>query len=167
LYRDIPEAGLAILTVVDDGEVHFYVNGRRDVFRFGALLEARPLGAGGPVLNLVVAEDALARPVSRDGSQAIMLRPANEADFWGELAAHGLRPRDLPDIGFRVEAPMTLAANAVLTHTRAVQTEGVRRFVFVYDGGNLRRRYVDVGAVQGDTIQILAGLEPGQWVVRP
>jgi membrane fusion protein (multidrug efflux system) len=55
--------------------------------------------------------------------------------------------------------------NAVVLPRRAMLEEDGERFVFVAHGDTVVRTAIRVGAVSGDTAQILAGLAPGDSVV--
>jgi hypothetical protein len=174
LFRDIPYVwassnppGFGIMTVVDDSSLYFTVSGRRDVFRYGQVFLVRGVLASGPSFYVKVANDPLIFPVSRSGTQEIMLIPADETAFLDELALHGLRPWDLRGIDFVIEAPVVLAVDTVLVPTEAIHTENVRSFVYVYDDNLVRRRYVNVGVGFGGLTQILTGLTPGQRVILP
>ena len=56
-------------------------------------------------------------------------------------------------------------ANAIVLPKKAVVTEDGDAFVFVAAGDTVNRVPVRMGAISGDTAQILAGLAPGQKVV--
>ena len=56
-------------------------------------------------------------------------------------------------------------AGAVLMPRRGLMTEDGERYVFVASGDSVVRSSVSVGAVEGDTAQVLSGLKPGARVV--
>ncbi len=56
-------------------------------------------------------------------------------------------------------------ADAIVLPKKAVVTEDGDSFVFIAAGDSVNRVAVKMGAVSGDTAQILAGLAPGQKVV--
>jgi hypothetical protein len=43
----------------------------------------------------------------------------------------------------------------------------MRHFVQLYENGRTTKRYVIIGAVEGNTAQILSGLDEGQRVALP
>jgi hypothetical protein len=164
--RDAPrERGIMVIT--DDNTVYFTVQGGRSVYRYGEEYLVQSIPAGGPSFFVRLTGDPLIFPVSRDGVQDFIFIPADAEGFRGELALHGLRPWDLHDIHLYIDAPALMAVNTVIIPEAAVHAEGVRTFVYVYDEGILRRRYVNTGTAFGGNIQILTGLEEGQWVVLP
>ena len=66
------------------------------------------------------------------------------------------------------QADIVLGANidAIAVPERCVRTDpGGRTYVTLRTGASLRRRYVEVGAIQKDRIQIRSGLEKGQVVM--
>jgi RND family efflux transporter MFP subunit len=82
-----------------------------------------------------------------------------------------LDPRILPDMGVKVafldEEPAGGAPPAAtfLVPKQAVRAEDDARIVFVVRGDRVERRAVRVGAEQGDQIEILSGLTPGEQIV--
>ncbi len=60
-----------------------------------------------------------------------------------------------------------LAAQAKIVVTRsAVRMEGQDAFVFVVQGGRLRKLAVTVGAAAGDQVEVLSGLRGGETIVQ-
>ena len=83
-----------------------------------------------------------------------------------------LDPRILPDMGVKVaflQAPATAASVAPaarLTVPRAaVRSAGGADVVFVITDGHVERRAVTLGAADGDTVDVKAGLSAGERVV--
>jgi len=84
-----------------------------------------------------------------------------------------LDPRILPDMGVKVtflrdaEDAAAAAPRAVtLAPKAALKTEGDQTFVFVVDGAGLvDRRAVKAGGIDGDRVEVLAGLRAGERVV--
>jgi len=90
------------------------------------------------------------------------------------IAFTRLDPRILPDMGVRVtfhrredEAGEAPASRAVpLVPKAAVRAEGSGSYVFVVSSdGIVDRRPLTVGGADGDRLEVLAGLEPGERVV--
>lgn len=61
--------------------------------------------------------------------------------------------------------PVSIDVEGVIVPTRAVQSGEGRHFVFIYEDGVIRRRYVQVGMVYGHESQILDGVQAGQLLV--
>ena len=83
-----------------------------------------------------------------------------------------LDPRILPDMGVKVtflraaddtqavtQRPVTLVPKA------AIKTEGTQTVAFVVVNGIVERRAVKTGGVDGDRLEVLAGLNAGDTVV--
>ncbi len=87
-------------------------------------------------------------------------------------------PRILPDMGVKVtfleeeekakpnakekrDEPVVLA----MVPQAAIRTDGTVKYVFLVNNGNLQRRAVTVGPLRGSDVEILAGLQPGAFVV--
>ena len=86
------------------------------------------------------------------------------------IAFDRLDPRILPDMGVKVtflgEKPAnSSAAGAVLVPGDAVRDEGGKSVVFLYRDGQVERRAVRLGAMQGSDREILAGVSEGDQVV--
>lgn len=84
-----------------------------------------------------------------------------------------LDPRILPDMGVKVtflrdpeEAADTPALRPVtLVPKAAIKTEGNQVFAFVVTNGVVERRTVKTGGLDGDRLEVLAGLSVGEKVV--
>ena len=83
-----------------------------------------------------------------------------------------LDPRILPDMGVKVtfhrqadEEPAVAARPTALVPKAALKTEGDVTFVFVLAGDVVERRAVKTGGIDGDRVEVLAGLVPGERVV--
>ena len=62
-------------------------------------------------------------------------------------------------------SPVTIDVEGILIPSRAINTEDQRRFVYIYEDGIIRKRYIQVGFFYMDRTQILDGVEAGQLVV--
>jgi RND family efflux transporter MFP subunit len=84
-----------------------------------------------------------------------------------------LDPRILPDMGVKVtflreagDSPVPAARPVTLVPKGAVQADGDREIVFVVRAdGTVERRAVTTGGMDGDRIEILAGVNAGERVV--
>ena len=84
-----------------------------------------------------------------------------------------LDPRILPDMGVKVaflqQGARGAAAAATEVRARipraAVRRDGGRDAVFVVAGEVLERRAVQLGAQRGGSVEVLSGVNPGEWVV--
>jgi RND family efflux transporter MFP subunit len=84
-----------------------------------------------------------------------------------------LDPRILPDMGVKVTflrsdddtAAAVQSAPVTLVPKAAVRTDGSQEIVFVVTGDTVERRAVKTGGMDGDRVEILAGLGGGDRVV--
>ena len=80
-------------------------------------------------------------------------------------------PRILPDMGVKVsfveprDPGAAPAAPAVTVPRTALRRDGEQDVVLVVSGDRLERRAVQVGLARGDSVQLAAGLRPGERVV--
>ena len=70
-----------------------------------------------------------------------------------------LRPSDGNDNGAAAAQPVTLVPKA------ALRTEGDQAYVFVINGDLVERRAVRTGGSDGDRLEVVGGLRPGEQVV--
>jgi HlyD family secretion protein len=86
-------------------------------------------------------------------------------DVTGEIAdPEGLLPGNA---SVNVSIVTAEHPSALVVPRAALQREGDRRFVFVFDGSRARRRDVSVGLLGATDAEITAGLAPGDRVVLP
>jgi HlyD family secretion protein len=93
------------------------------------------------------------------------------------IGFEALDPRILPDMGVKVtflrdaDAPGSADAAApgaqpvTLVPKAALRPEGDRTYAFVVQGGVVDRRAVTTGGVDGERVEVLAGLRAGEQVV--
>ena len=83
-----------------------------------------------------------------------------------------LDPRILPDMAIKVtflreagESAAPAAQPTALAPKAAIKTEGSDSFAFVVRGESVERRAVRLGGADGDRVEVLAGLQPGDRLV--
>lgn len=150
-----------------------------------------PVGAGQPVGVVVdAARMRLVVPVSelhigrfQPGStvavavQAARVELTGQVAFVPDLPADGQRSYpvevmvDNPDgilkAGMTAEAvvPLERRQSVVAVPVDALVDQGEETFVYVVEGGRALRRPVETGILDGDQVEIVSGLDPGETVV--
>ena len=87
------------------------------------------------------------------------------------LAFKKLDPRIVPDMAIKVtflregDEATDGRQPTPLVPRPAIKTVGTDNFVFVVRGGAVERRAVRLGGIDGDRVEVLAGLQPGDRVV--
>jgi RND family efflux transporter MFP subunit len=83
-----------------------------------------------------------------------------------------LDPRILPDMGVKVtflreagESGAPSAQAVTLVPKAAIRIENGQSYAFVVAGGGVDRRAVTTGGVDGERLEVLAGLRPGERVI--
>jgi RND family efflux transporter MFP subunit len=83
-----------------------------------------------------------------------------------------LDPRILPDMAIKVsflrdadESATPVAQSTTLAPRATIKTEGGNSFAFVVRGDGVERRAVRLGDADGDRVEVIAGLQPGDRVV--
>jgi hypothetical protein len=154
-----------IAEIINDDIVHFTVSAPPTVIRFGDIFTLSDTDDN-LFFDVKVISDPLASGTVAD-NMVFRLAAVCEITFKETLAEAGLTNLDLRDISFRLSASIPLAMDAVLVNHNAIHPEDTRNFVFVYEDGNLLKRYVTLGIRFGSDVQILFGPEPGQKVMLP
>jgi RND family efflux transporter MFP subunit len=107
-------------------------------------------------------------------SRVITLVPTadrQKATVLVRLAFKQLDPRILPDMAIKVtflregETATDGAQPTALVPRPAIKTVGTDNFAFVVRGDAVERRAVRLGGTDGDRVEVLAGLQPGDRVV--
>lgn len=161
----IQSLGRAIIEIVCDSVVHFTVTGPPTVIRYGDTFTIREQGGNLEFYVRVISDPLAGR--ARANEMSFRLAAVCQETFYKTLAEAGLTVLDLAGIPFRLSIGIPLAMDAILVPHSAIHPEDGRNFVFVYDNGNLLKRYVTLGIRFGNDVQILIGLEPGQKVMHP
>jgi HlyD family secretion protein len=73
----------------------------------------------------------------------------------------------LPNVNVSVRIRVRQRSGALVVPRAAVRADGSRRYVFVMDGGHLRRREVQVGIASATNYEVLQGLAEGDLVALP
>jgi RND family efflux transporter MFP subunit len=88
------------------------------------------------------------------------------------IAFKKLDPRILPDMGVKVtflreadETPVVVTRGTALAPKAAIKSDGASTIAFVLTGDTVERRAVKAGGMDGDRMEILAGLTAGERVV--
>ena len=161
----IHSPGQAIFEIACDSILHFSVTGSTTVIRHGDTFYIRQQ-SGNLEIYVQVISDPLASRARASEMQFILAAVCQ--DSMDEILDDAeLTLLDLASIPFGLSTSIPLAVDAVLASRDAIHEEDDRNFVFIYEGGNLLKRYVTLGVQFGNDVQILAGLEPGQKVMLP
>lgn len=112
-------------------------------------------------------------------ARVITLVPAadrQKATVLVRIGFEELEPRILPDMGIKVtflregQDAVDVEASAgpvVLVSPDAVRQEGDQSVVFIVQDGTVERRAIGVGGMDGQRLEVLAGLQGGERLVAP
>jgi HlyD family secretion protein len=75
--------------------------------------------------------------------------------------------RLIPNLGVDVRIRVHSSAHSLLVPRNAVRSDGSGRYVFVVDGGVVRRRSIAVGVASATSYAVTGGLSEGEWVALP
>ena len=175
LFRNLPYAPHGsnvrnIVSIANLDYVHFLANAPLFALRYGDIV---------PIIDTqtdiyfyaMVATDPMTFGIAREGTHQVRLVPLEgeyerfSEDFTYQTGNDGSVPRLV------VQPVIPLIENGILVDARAVVVENMRHYVTVYNNGVFGKRYVApgirTGTGPGAQVQIISGLEPGQWVVIP
>jgi len=179
MYRDLPSvvnwmglgnvqvSGRLIAEILDLTQVEFHAEANLHALRFGDIITMTDLHDT-LSFDVRVVSDLMTQNISRSGTHSFRLEPVCFDEMLESLEAAGMDVLTLwsQNVFLRVRPTISLAIDAPIVRSSAVTEENGQFFVMLYTDGELVRRYVDIGAAIGDFVQIISGLEPGQWVAR-
>ena len=184
LFRNLPTsppwmtageaAARTIFIILDRSTVYLFAEAPLHALRYGDTVPVVHSGTDA-YFYAMVATDPMTLGIWREGNHPVGLIPLEgelerffeeigvDTDNW-TLLSWGLT-------GLLAQPTIPLITDGVLVDARAVVTENLRHYVTIYNNGHLSKRYVTLGLRTGfglgSQIQILSGLEAGQWVVIP
>ena len=167
-------AARVILAISNRGNFYLYASAPLHALRYGDIVPLVHSGTDA-YFYAMVATDPMTFDIWREGNHQVLLTPL-EGELEGFFDEIGANPYDWQQImwgisGLLAQPTIPLISDGVLVDARAVVTENLRHYVTIYNDGNLSKRYVTLGLrtgfYPGAQIQILTGLEAGQWVVIP
>ena len=153
--------------IVDLDYFYFVVWGELDILRMGSILEVYSIHYGPDFgFEVQIVSDPLVTDIPRlEGqSEYFLLLPVDYNKMYEQLGDTDMTVFNASGTFF-VRFDVPLAKDAVLVDRWAVNYENNRAFVWLYENGEIRRRFVEVGATAGEFTQILTGLIEGQEVV--
>jgi len=145
------ENWMVMITLYDYNSFQLLARGTAELLRYGDIITVTDVNEVERLARIV--SDPLANIAIREHNYEFIIEPLEDID-----ASHFF--------------PGTISASSVLINTegvlvpsRAVENEEQRRFVYIYEDGIIRRRFVQTGAFYMDRTQIIDGVEAGQLVV--
>ena len=164
LINSVVQRNQNFFMIADDSFVQFTVVSVPEVIRFGNVFTIEE-DETGLSFEARVVSDPLVTGKHAD-IMTFVLAPTDEAAFFDKLAHTGFTTLDLVAHGsFRMTATDTLAHDTLILPAQAIRSEGNLEYVYVYEGGQMLKRYITRGLQFQNDVQILIGLEEGQQVV--
>ena len=146
------ENWMIMVTLYDYNAFQLIARGAPDVLRYGDI--ATVTNQDGNHVQVKVVSDPLADTSVQTYQNTFILAP--------------LDPNITAEFFFQTNpqfSPTTIDVEGVLIPSRAINTEDQRRFVYIYEDGIIRKRYIQAGFFYLDMTQVLDGVEAGQLVV--
>jgi hypothetical protein len=147
----VVESWMIMITLYDYNSFQLLTRGTAELFRYGDIITVTDVNEIERLARVV--SDPLANIAIRENNYEFILEPLDDIDashfFPGVVSASAL----------------LINTDGVLVPSRAINNEDQRRFVFIYEDGIIRRRFVQTGAFHMDRTQIIDGVEAGQLVV--
>jgi len=154
----------SVVGIIARERFQFITTGSIDLVRYG---DRFPAAITNPSFRFDM--QVVSDPITTDTREAVYtftLQPVDGEDFWERLreleieysALRNLRINGQP-IRHELHNVLTLPRGAVRDHDDEV-------YVLLYEDGDVKMRFVEVGFRDDNNIQILSGLQEGQLVVR-
>lgn len=152
-----------IITIEDDSALLFSTQGPVDVLRYGDVFEVESRNHD-LKFEVKVVYDPICTD-TRDAQYTYVLAPVDEAALCAALAEKEIDDYTLNTMSL-TGYPFAFNLDQVLiAPKRAVKQEDTKQFVYIYEDGIVKKRYVKTYLNYQDEIQILDGLSAGQMVV--
>ena len=153
-----------IIRMIDPHRMQFVATDHIDLVRVGDVFPA-VMGRDEFEFEVQVVSDPITTD-TREEVYTFVLQPVDREGFWNSFFESGMTYSVLRTIsitGFptrhEIRGVLTIPVEALHDYDR-------RFYVWVYEDGEIRRRFIDVGFRDEEHVQVLSGLEEGQWVVR-
>lgn len=158
-----------ILSIVDESYMHMFVSSGLDIFRYGDIISISRM-AGVSHFYAMVASDPLTANVRREGSHRIRIVPLEgelERFVYEEegITDHIEAMQWLASVSLRAHPTTPFVTDSIAIDQRLVMEESGRNFVLTYEDGTIGRRYIVLGKSFAGHVQVLVGLEEGQYMV--
>jgi len=168
--------GRGIASIVDREYKHFILEAPLYALLYGDIITVHRQG-GEAYFYAQIASDPLTENVVREGLHRARLMPLpGEFERFMEEVAEEFGENFDPDnpynnVNLRFRTTIPRGTDIIYLDRRAIIEDNQRTFVLVYEDGAVGRRYISIGP-NGNVgplpvTQILAGLDPGQWVIIP
>jgi len=168
--------GRGIASIVDREYKHFVLEAPLYALLYGDIITVHRQG-GEAYFYAQIATDPLTENVVREGLHRARLMPLPGEferfmeEVEEELGANFDPENPYSNISLRFRTTIPRGTDIIYLDRRAIIEDNQRTFVLIYEDGTVGRRYISTGP-NGNVgplpvTQILAGLNPGQWVVIP
>lgn len=155
---------MRMATIIDDSEVQIIMTGPIDILRFGDVFEAQSSRNEDLNFTVRVVSDPIVQE-NRLGQYDYLAEPVDLAQLRSVAEASASTLVAFYNLSFTVN-PVAFEMNNVLVVPRdAVKQEDQKNFVYIYEDGTMKKRYVQTGLLLFAEIQIISGLEAGQVVL--
>ena len=159
-----------ILTLIDDSKLQFIAVEEPSILRRGDIVTAvrQFTQSDGTVMIDEFPMRVVSDPLVNEGrymTYDILLTMDDMDAFEQWMVDTDTTRRDLVLMYFSGNTLAFEALDVVLVPTSALYTENDDRYVFLYEDGEIRKRYITTGLGTPAFTQVLQGLEPGQTVV--
>jgi len=162
-YGNVIRNWTRMLSIMDNTRLQFRAQNTIDLLRYGDTFTAE-ISADETQFEMRVVSDPIATD-TREGSYTFIMQPTDPADFWRQLMSLELSFQEMQQRTV-VCYPMAYEArNVVILPRIAISAEDGRSYVWIYDEGQLKKRYVVTGLTHDGMTQVVSGVEPGQLVV--
>jgi hypothetical protein len=156
-------SGQVIVSVADYSNVQFIAYGLSDLVRYGDIIEAN---LADEKYTFPMRVSSTVAVTGQGNAPGYVVMPTDPEGLWAVLEESGVTrsPMRMTGLNFRAGVTVHEIIGAVIVPRNAVINESPRQCVYVFENGNLIKRYVITGITSGSEIQIVSGLVPGEWI---
>jgi len=154
-----------VYSVIDPTKIQFVVTGG-DIsqVRYGDIFPAT-LANWNLDFDFKVVSDPLAAN-TRQGSYDFIVQPTDAKAFWEAIHELDVEYTDIRNFRFDGIVKIIELYDVLGIPTNALHYLDDAPYVFLYEDGNINIRFVEIGYSDNNNVQILAGLDEGQLIVR-
>ena len=168
--RDVGRSGTVvnnediIIRMLDPTRMQFVATDHIGLVRMGDVFPA-VISRNDFEFDIQVVSDPITTD-TREEVYTFVLQPVDREGFWRSFHEYEIPYSELRTVSITGSPIRHEIYNVLTIPVEAIHDYDQAVYVLVYEDGEIRRRFIDVGFRDEENVQVLSGLEEGQWVVR-
>jgi hypothetical protein len=153
-----------LYSIMDFSRMQFTITGSIERLRFGDVFPA-VLHGRDDEFDFMVVSDPIGMNTREDMHQFIV-KPVDERAFWDRIKELDIEYTDYRHIRLDGRFILHELNNVLIVPRSAVNSLDDDSYVLLFEDGEIKARLVEVGFFDLNNIQIIAGLQEGQEILR-